>query len=160
MENQGKIDKGGRPSKYEEAFNDTAYKLSLLGLTDEELATFFEIATSTLYEWKLKYPTFSESIKKGKEIADAEVAFSLHERAKGFTYDDEDIRVINGEIVKTPIKKFIPGDPTAQIYWLNNRRKINFKARQSEEVATTVVITTTVTKEEALEIYKTINEAC
>ncbi len=150
----------GRPTKYNAELNTTVYKLCLLGLTDQELANFLEIAESTLNEWKLKYPEFSESIKKGKEIADAEVAYKLHERATGFTYDDVDIRVLNGAIVQTPIKKYIPADPTAQIYWLNNRRKINFKARQTDEVATTVVITTTVTKEEALDIYKTLNEEC
>lgn len=160
MEQEHEKNKGGRPTKYEESFNDLIYKLCLLGLTDTELALFLEIAESTLNEWKLKYPKFSESIKKGKEIADAEVVFSLYETAKGYTYDDTDIRVIEGQVVQTPIKKHQPGNPTAQIYWLNNRRKTHFKARQSEDAAPTVVITTTVSKEEVVEIFKTINEAC
>lgn len=150
----------GRPTKYNPELNHTVYKLCLLGLTDEELASFLEIAVSTLNDWKNVYPEFSESIKNGKQIADAEVAFKLYDRATGFHYDDVDVRLIDGKVEQTPIKKFLPGDVTAQIYWLNNRRKINFKARQTEENVPTVVITTTVSKEEALEIYKTINEQC
>lgn len=150
----------GRPTKYNPDLNQTVYKLCLLGLTDKELADFLEIAESTLNLWKLEHEDFSESIKKGKEIADAEVVYKLHERAIGFHVDDEDLRVIDGTLTRTPIKKFIPGDVTAQIYWLNNRRKINFKARQSEETAPTVIVTTTVSKEETLEILKTLNEQC
>jgi hypothetical protein len=150
----------GAPTKYKGEFALQAYKLCLLGLTNEELALFFGVNADTIYEWQKKHVEFSESIKNGKEIADAEVAYKLHERATGFTYDDTDIRVIEGKVVQTPIKKFLPADPTAQIYWLNNRRKINFKARQTDEVATTIVVTTTVTKEEAVEIYKSLNEQC
>lgn len=150
----------GRPTKYKEEFSEQAYKLCLLGLTNEELASFFEVNIDTIYEWQNTIPIFSDSIKKGKEIADAEVAIKLHERAIGFTYDDEDIRVIDGTITRTPIKKFIPADVTAGIYWLNNRRKINFKARQTDDVQTSIIVTTTVTKEEAIDIYKTINDQC
>ena len=41
-----------------------------LGLSDAEIATVLDIAESTLNEYKKKHPEFSESIKKGKLVAD------------------------------------------------------------------------------------------
>ena len=38
------------------------------GLIDEQIAENAGITTSTLYEWKKKYPDISEALKKGKEI--------------------------------------------------------------------------------------------
>ena len=43
---------GGRPTKFDESLIDQAYKLSLLGATDEQIAAFFEVAVSTIYLWK------------------------------------------------------------------------------------------------------------
>ncbi|MES1763769.1 hypothetical protein ACKWMU_12765, partial [Escherichia coli] len=54
-----------RPTKYQEAYAEQARKLCLLGYTDAELADFFEVSESTINKWKLDYPEFSESIKKG-----------------------------------------------------------------------------------------------
>lgn len=55
-----------RPTKYQEAYAEQARKLCLLGYTDAELADFFEVSESTINKWKLDYPEFSESIKKGR----------------------------------------------------------------------------------------------
>ena len=70
-----------RPTKYQEAYAEQARKLCLLGYTDAELADFFEVSESTINKWKLDYPKFSESIKKGKAVADAEVSDRLYQRA-------------------------------------------------------------------------------
>jgi len=45
-----------------------------LGLSDAEIATVLDIAESTLSEYKKKHPEFSESIKKGKLVADQPLA--------------------------------------------------------------------------------------
>lgn len=123
----------GRPTKYKEEYNEQAYKLCLLGHTDEELAQFFEIATSTLYEWKLNYPEFAESIKKGKEIADSEVIASLYHRALGYSHPDVDIKVIEGKIVETPLTKHYPPDATSAIFWLKNRQPKKWRDKQVTE---------------------------
>ena len=41
----------GRPSKYRDEFPEQARKLCLLGATDEDMARFFEVATSTVKLW-------------------------------------------------------------------------------------------------------------
>ena len=119
-----------RPTKYQEAYAEQARKLCLLGYTD---ADFFEVSESTINKWKLDYPKFSESIKKGKAVADAEVSDRLYQRAMGFVAPDIDIRVIENRIVETPLEKYYPPDTTAAIFWLKNRQKDKWRDKQEVE---------------------------
>jgi predicted transcriptional regulator len=102
---------GGRPTKYEVRFNRLAYKLSLLGASDKEIADSLEVSEATLYLWKNTYPKFSEAIKNGKEKADSAIAESLYKRANGYSHKDVDIKVVSdgqgqgSSIVQTPIIK-------------------------------------------------------
>lgn len=125
---------GGRPSKYTPTTAEQAYKLCLLGATDEDLAEFFEVDVSTISKWKLDFSGFSEALRNGKTKADAEVANSLRQRALGYSHPDIDIRVVEGEIIETPITKHYPPDTTAGIYWLKNRQKKYWRDRQEQEV--------------------------
>ena len=111
----------GRPTDYKAEYCEQAYKLCLLGLIDRELAEFFEISESTLNLWKLEYPDFSKSIKSGKDVANGNVAMSLYKRAIGYEHDDVDIKMYEGEIIKTPIVKHYPPDPASMIFFLKNR---------------------------------------
>lgn len=124
----------GRPTKYKEEYDKQAFKLSLLGATDKELSEFFEIAESTLNLWKLEYPSFSESIKKGKIQADSNVANRLYQRALGFEHDSEEIKVMSigkeSVIERVPIRKVYPPDPTAAIFWLKNRQPDKWRDKQ------------------------------
>jgi hypothetical protein len=121
---------GGRPTKYKAVFNEQAYRLCLLGATDKEIAAFFEIAESTLNEWKKDHPGFSESLKRGKKVADAMVAEKLFTRAMGYSHPDVDIKVIKGKVRKTKLIKHYPPDTTAAIFWLKNRDKDNWRDKQ------------------------------
>ncbi|KMJ45454.1 terminase [Xenorhabdus khoisanae] len=116
-----------RPTKYQEAYAEQARKLCLLGYTDKELADFFEVSESTLNNWKHEYPVFLESIKKGKQVADGEVAAKLFHRATGYEHPEDDIRAIDGKVVITPTTKHYPPDTTAAIFWLKNRQKNHWR---------------------------------
>lgn len=72
------------------------------GLTDEQIANNLDLSSSTFYEYKNKYPEFSESLKKGKEIIDYEVENAL-------------------------LKNALDGNITAQIFWLKNRKPDKWK---------------------------------
>lgn len=111
-----------RPTKYQKAYAEQARKLCLLGYTDDQLADFFEVSASTINKWKLDHPRFSESIKKGKDVADGDVAESLYQRAMGYEHPEDDIRAVDGAIVITPTIKRYPPDTTAAIFWLKNRQ--------------------------------------
>lgn len=89
------------------------------GLTDEQIAQNANIGIRTLYEWKDKYPQISQSLKKGKEVVDYEVENALLKRALGYTVKEEKLTK-DGEVIE--LEKEVPGDVTAQIFWLKNRK--------------------------------------
>lgn len=93
------------------------------GLTDEQLAEKMGIGARTLYDWKLKYPQISQALKKGKEVVDIQVENALLKRALGYEFQEERVERSSKDGVKVvQTIKHIPGDTTAQIFWLKNRR--------------------------------------
>lgn len=125
--------KEGRPTKYNQSYCKKAYKLSLLGATDKELADFFDICEATINNWKNDYPEFLESLKRGKYEADAKVASRLYKRALGYSHEDVDIKMYEGQIITTKLTKEYPPDTTAAIFWLKNRQPD--KWRDKKDVA-------------------------
>lgn len=112
----------GRPTKYRPEYAEQAKHLCRLGATDYELATAFEVDLSTINLWKIRHAAFSEAIKEYKVSADDRVEQSLYKRAMGYSLEETDIKVIDGEIVETTIVKHYPPDSTALIFWLKNRQ--------------------------------------
>lgn len=126
----------GAPTKYKEEYNDQVYKLCLLGAIDEQIADFFDVCVDTINEWKKVYPEFSVSIKRGKQFADAEIANSLFNRAKGYQHPDLDLKMFEGQIIKTEIVKCYPPDTTAAIFWLKNRQAKEWRDKQEVDHTT------------------------
>ena len=99
----------------------------------------------TLYDWKNKFPEFSEAIKKGKEIVDIQVENALLKRALGYEYMEERVEISekDGRKVIQTVKTVIP-DTTAQIFWLKNRRPDRWRdkpiEKTSEDMEVKVVI--------------------
>lgn len=112
---------GGAPTKYRPEMPEQAEKLCRLGATDAEMADFFGVVESTLNEWKLLHPEFSESIKRGKIESDANVAHSLYSRAMG--------------------SADYPPDTTACIFWLKNRRPSSWRDKTSTEHSGSIAMT-------------------
>jgi len=101
----------GAPTKYSAEMNEQVTKLCLLGATDVELASFFGVCEKTINNWKHDHPEFLQSIKDGKENADARVAKSLYQTA-------------------------LDGNTTAQIFWLKNRRSKEWRDKQEVDHTT------------------------
>ena len=78
------------------------------GLTDEQIAHNMGIACSTYYEWKKKSPEMSEALKKNKDMVDFEVENAL-------------------------LKSAMNGNVTAQIFWLKNRKKHEWRDKVNIE---------------------------
>ncbi len=115
----------GRPTSYKPEYPDEAYKHCLAGATDEELCQIFDVARSTLCEWKLRYPEFADAIRRGKAPANAEVAYSLFKQATGYERDEE--VATNAGLVK--IKRYYQPTPTASMFWLKNRMPEQWRER-------------------------------
>jgi hypothetical protein len=120
----------GRPTLYKEEYNIKAYKLCLLGSTDSDLAGFFEVSEDTIYEWKKVHIEFSEAVKRGKQIADADVAESFFKRAKGFEVPSEKIFQNAGIIVRADTTTYYPPDAGAALNWLKNRQPKKWRDAQ------------------------------
>lgn len=145
---------GGRPSLYKPEFAEVAYKLCLLGHTDKELADFFEVCEATVNNWKKDYPEFLESIKGGKQVADANVSQSLYKRAVGYRVTEVHKQKVGAEVLGLEvgeeglkavptgeefvltkvIEKEILPDVTAQIFWLKNRQKSKWRDKQEHGI--------------------------
>lgn len=124
-----------RPSKYE---SHVLPKLNLVeswardGLVDEQIAHNLGINVSTLYDYKNKYPEFSEALKNGKDDIDVQVENALLKRAIGYEYvevTEELMESGNMKVTKRVTKQVVP-DTTAQIFWLKNRRPQAWRDKQ------------------------------
>lgn len=113
---------GEKNSKYKTEYDELAYNYALLGVTDKQLAEFFDVSEVTINEWKKVHPSFLKSLRDGKSTADAQVARSLFKRALGFSVSEEkQENGTNGSKTTTTIKEVAP-DTTAAIFWLKNRQ--------------------------------------
>lgn len=130
-------DKGGRPTKYLEKYNPQVTKLCLLGATDVAIADFFDVAVSTIYEWRTKYPEFTEATKKGKAGADMDVVASLYKKAIGSRHTETKKEYDDGSsepIAVTVTTKVVPPDTTAIIFWLKNRNPNSWRDKKEIEI--------------------------
>ena len=127
-------------------WNDVKEKLNLVecwardGLTDKQIATNLNISEDTFYEYKKKYPEFSEFLKRGKEVVDYEVENSLLKRALGYEYEEKTYETVYDDhqgayiekLTKRVTKQVAP-DTTAQIFWLKNRKPKVWRDKQEIE---------------------------
>lgn len=147
---------GGRPTAYRAAFGKIAQAIMKLGGTDREVAHALGVNEATLNRWKLKHPKFCASIKVGKAPSDRRAELSLFRKATGYSYDTEEIHLID-EVIETPAptpenpqatatvrtKKVlrvptvthVPPSDRAIEYWLNNRQRKKWKTRQALDLS-------------------------
>lgn len=146
--------KSGQPPAREKPYGNAKYArwltedgLLLLrgwarsGLTDAEIAHNCGITAKTLYEWKVKYSEISEALKEGKEVVDLLVENALLKRALGYTYEEKtyERKQITEEgdmgmlLTKTVTKEVLP-DVTAQIFWLKNRKRAEWRDNERMEI--------------------------
>lgn len=124
----------GRPTLFKDEFVEQARKLAKLGATDREAAEFFEVSEATIHRWKHTHPEFCESLKVGKETADARVEQSLYRRALGYTHDAVKIMMADGVPIVEPYVEHYPPDTTAAIFWLKNRKPEQWRDKTETDV--------------------------
>jgi len=100
------------------------------GLTLDDVAHNLGISPVTLFKYRDAHVEFSEALKSGKEVADIIVENALYKRAVGYAYDE--VTYQNGEEVKRVTKEALP-DVTAQIFWLKNRKPVEWRDKQEIE---------------------------
>ena len=104
------------------------------GLTEEQIAKNIGISRQSLWKWKEKEIDILNALKKGKEVVDIEVENALLKRALGYTITIKEQKVDKDGCVHDLEKDVhIPGDTTAQIFWLKNRRKQQWRDKVEVE---------------------------
>lgn len=146
----------GQEPLYKAEYAELAFNYSLLGITDERMSEFFNVSVETIYKWKKRHKEFGSAIIRAKQEADANVVRNTYKAANGYEREEEEIRIINNEVVRVKVMKFYPPDHRAQQYWLNNRQRTTWKAKQADEEAPAVIIAVNVTAEEAKKIAEAI----
>lgn len=106
------------------------------GLIDEQIAKNMGVAYSTFKDWKKRFPDLSAVLKRSKEVVDREVENALFESAKGFVYEEETV-TNTGEVVT--VKKYSKPNVTAQIFWLKNRKRNEWRDKQEIEQTTRTI---------------------
>lgn len=101
------------------------------GLTDEQIAHNIGCSVKTLYNWKKKHLPILQALKAGKEVVDRQVENALLKNALGFDYEEEAVTNL-GEVVE--VKKYSKPNITAQIFWLKNRKKDEWRDKTEQEV--------------------------
>lgn len=124
---------GGRPSKYKAEYAEQAFKFCLLGADDNRLASFFDVDVATIHRWKHDHKEFCDSLKRGKDVADAEIAQALYHRAKGYSHKAVKIFNNQGEILTEEYIEHYPPDTGAAMAWLKNRQPKDWRDKQEIE---------------------------
>ena len=117
------------------------------GLTDEQISHNMGCNIRTFYVWKKDHPQIDAALRAGKEVVDIQVENALYKRAIG--YDYEEVKTIietmpDGEERQRAerTRKHVPGDTTAQIFWLKNRKPIEWRDRRETMLSGSVETTT------------------
>ena len=86
---------------------------------------------------EIEFSEFSEGSKVGKEVADDRVERSLYQRSMGYSYEAVKIFMPAGakQPVYAPYREHVPPDTAAASLWLRNRRKDEWRDKQSHQRA-------------------------
>jgi hypothetical protein len=114
------------------------------GLIEADIAKKLGISVATLENYKRDHLEFLEALKRGKEVIDIQVENSLLKRAMGYTYEEVTREnVMDGETgkyvlkVTKVVKKEVQPDTTAQIFWLKNRKPVEWRDKHEQEIEIT-----------------------
>lgn len=118
------------------------------GLTNDQIAKNIGVNPKTIYDWMNKEPKIKEALKKGKEVVDLEVENALYKKAIGYNveiqkafklkdiiYNENGKKISETERIEYAKEEVhVPADTTAQIFWLKNRKRNEWRDKQEVSV--------------------------
>ena len=120
------------------------------GLEECEITSRVGIEPETFAKWKKKYPEFADALTLGRADSDFHVIRALYKKATGFNvglkktyklkrveFDPQTGKKLREyeELVTGMDETFIPGDLSAEKYWLENRRGDRWGGKDFESMA-------------------------
>lgn len=135
----------GRLSKLTLEIKEKIIDLYRLGQTDVQVAKAVGVTERTINNWKGKNPEFFQALKGAKAGPDMRVEASLFHRAIGYSHPEEKIFLVDVRrkdpdtgivtLTQEPLRvqtvKHYPPDVTAQIFWLKNRKPLEWRAEMA-----------------------------
>jgi hypothetical protein len=113
----------GRPTRFEPEMCEQAHNYCLLGATNDELADFFHVSSSTIDRWIAGRTDFGDAVRSGRVVADARVARGLYGRAVGYDRMVERSVIVGGKLRPVASTVHYPPNVQACIFWLRHRRR-------------------------------------
>lgn len=121
----------GRPPRYSGDLIPIACALARAGFTDPEIAEELDVSTTTLTNWRNRFPEFVAALNQGKEKFDQRVERSLAYKAlprrvkRIKTHFDKD----TNEWHAFEYEEEVEADTTSMIFWLKNRKPLEWRDR-------------------------------
>lgn len=121
----------GRKPKYASIDLERVEMYAAGGLTKIEIAKALDIAESTLYQYEIDHPEFSEAIAKGRRRDIVAVEDALHRVAKGYTFPEEKLQYDNqvGKWARETTLKHVPPDTKAALAILQHAETGSWKPK-------------------------------
>jgi DNA-binding CsgD family transcriptional regulator len=102
--------------------------IAAMGGTNEQIAAILGISPTSLKNIRRRQKTVDKAIRRGKDKADFRVVAALYHKATGYSFTDLKEKKID-----------VPGDTTAMIFWLKNRRPGEWKDRHEVKGAVSLM---------------------
>ena len=136
----------GRPTAFKPEYVEQVERLCRVGAIDGDIAEFFGVCEKTINNWKIEFPEFLQSIKRGKAQTDRNVGEKLIDRAMGAKFKVQkevklkSVGYENGKKVSeeervevVTLDQEAPPDTQALVFFLKNRRPDLWRDRQEVE---------------------------
>lgn len=108
------------------------------GLTEEQISKNMGINVRTLSRYKNEFNPICQALKSGKEVIDIQVENALLKRALGYKYEEvktvieQDAMGRDKKRIEKTTKEVQP-DVAAQIFWLKNRKREQWRNNPNAE---------------------------
>lgn len=101
------------------------------GVPITEVASRIGVTFPTLKKWRQQSKALDIALNVTDELVDGQVEGALLKRALGYTADEETWELVDGVMTRTKVvKKHVPPDSKACMFWLANRRHVAWRSTQ------------------------------
>jgi hypothetical protein len=93
----------------------------LTGSTISEIAEILNVSVATVYNWQARHNSFREALRMPEDVANHRVQLSWYNEAVGYFAEEEDIRIVEGKVLRLKKKVWQRASPAALIFWAKSK---------------------------------------